>query len=91
MQLDLLMSESRNIVMVDCELAPHHRRLEAGWVAMAPGNYRPIEILISGDLEIPVLIPLNIRVRVTPSTICHPTERIFFDLDTEFAKEFFKQ
>lgn len=91
MRFDLLMSETRNIVMVDCELVKHHRRLEAGWVFMAPGNYRPVETLISCEgLEIPVLILEDFRVRLTPSTICHPREPIFFEIDSQFAKEFFK-
>lgn len=91
MQFDLLMNESRSIVMVDCEIIKLHRRLHAGWVAMAPGNYRAVEWFNAPNgLLIGIQIPINIRARVVPSTICHPEEPIFFDLDKQFAKDFFQ-
>lgn len=91
MKCDVLMNDSRTIVMVDCELVREYRRLHAGWVAMAPGNYFPVEWFNSPNgLKIGVQIPVNVRSRITSSTICHPTEPIFFDLDSEFAKDFFK-
>ena len=90
MQFDLLISESRSIVMVDCELVRIHRRLEAGWVAMAPGNYRPVEWLkAQNGLLVGVQIPVNIRSRIVPATICDPNEAIFFELDKQFARDFF--
>lgn len=91
MQVDLLTNNASTIVMVDCEIIQFSRQLHAGWVAMCPGNYSPVEWLESSTgLRIGVQIPLNIRSRIVPCTLAHPTEPYFFDLDQQFAKDFFR-
>lgn len=92
MKIDLLMNDARSLIFVDCELVREFRRLHVGFVVMAPGNYQPTEILKSQlGFEVLVQIPVNLRSRSVPSTISHPREPIFFDLDPKFARDLFNE